>query len=96
MMHLKVFSAGLAGITSPRDGGLRLQEGRGGKWGKIPTLTNFPILLSSLQKFALQSPCPEGRYGSEILKPHFLKAKEWGFVFFNERDSKIPWIIRVK
>ena len=48
--------------------------------GQIYLLLTFsPILLKSSQKYDLPSPCSEGRYGKEKLKPHFLKER-WGFL----------------
>jgi hypothetical protein len=42
-------------------------------------------LLSSLQIYALQFPCSEGRHGKEILKPHFLKER-WVFLFYSRKN----------
>jgi hypothetical protein len=54
------------------------------KRGEIPLLTSSAILLSSPQKLALQSPCSEGKYVLEILKPHFLKER----CFFNFQNAE--------
>jgi hypothetical protein len=42
---------------------------KGRKGGGLFAMTSSPTLLSSAQKYALQSPCSEGGYDMEILNP---------------------------
>jgi len=55
---------------------LRLSEGKEFDLDIFRHFSYYPHRFS----FSNRS-CLEGRYGSEILKPHFLQEEEWGFVF---------------